>query len=345
MKYRLIRHSLFTVFALVLLVVPAANAQTPPKGDNVAAPVNLPLNKHKTIKNAQFATMEGIGIEAATCDGDNSSDHSVWFRFTMPRGGMVDIDSGGTILNSAEGSHSFVVLSLHQQDAGFTELDCVVSTTARFTGVNLPAGIYLVRIANDSVNEPTGPSQYRVSIRLRFMSGMIENSSFENSPLGVHWKIGRAGSPPKVTFVCLTSCGVRFGGAAGGKVLQNVSFDPKQLKYKVGDVVSADAFINNTGVSGANVRMMLKISYSDGRPKTVVKQTRLITQTGTTTTRSFGGIYAEIASKAVSKIQLTVMSPAVTDTFTVDSASLNLRAGTSVREQGLLPVPPPPAGQ
>lgn len=329
----------------MLLTAPAVHAQTPPKGDNVSKPVNVALNAQKTVKNVQFATMEGIGVEAATCDGDNSSDHSVWFRFTMPRGGTVDIDSGGTILNSAEGTHSFVALSLHQQDAGFTELECMVSTTARFTGVNVPAGNYLVRIANDSINEPTGPSQYRISIRLRFMAGMLENSSFEDSPLGVHWKISRAGSPPKVTFVCLTSCGVRFGGAAKGKVHQNVTFDAAALRYKVGDVVSADAFINNTGVSGANVRMILKIVYTDGRPATLVKKTRLITQTGTTTTRSFGGIYAEVVSKAVARVQLTIMSPAASDTFTVDSASMNLRAGTSIREQSLLPVPPAPSGQ
>lgn len=339
------RPSLFGLIFLILLAAPAAYAQTPPKGDNAAAPVNVPLNKQKTVKNAQFATMEAIGTEGVSCDADNSSDHSVWFRFTMPRGGVIDIDSGGTILNGAGGSHSFVALSLHRRDAGFTELNCVVSATARFTGVDLPAGEYLVRIASDSVNEPSGPSQYRLSIRLRFMSGLIQNSSFENTPLGAHWQIKRPGTPPKVTFVCLTTCGVRFGGAVKGKVVQNVSIDPKQLKYKVGDVVDADAFINNTGVSGANVRMILKITYSDGRPKTVVKQTRLITQTGTTTLRSFGGIYAELVSKAVSNIQLTIMSPAASDTFTVDSASLNLRAGTSVREQGLLPVPPPPPGQ
>ena len=344
MKYRLMRHLLFALFALILLAAPVY-AQTPPKGDNVGAPVNVPLNKQKTVKNVQFATMEGIGIEAVTCDADNSSDHSVWFRFTMPRGGTIDIDSGGTILNGADGSHSFVALSLHRQDAGFTELDCMISSTARFTGVNLPAGGYLVRIASDSVNEPTGPSQYRISIRLRFMSGMIENSSFEDLPLGVHWDIRRAGTPPKVTFVCLTTCGVRFGGAEKGKVVQNVAFERSQLRYKVGDIVNADAFINNTGFSGANVRMMLKITYSDGRPKTVVKQTRLITQTGTTTLRSFGGIYAEITSKAVAKIQLSIMSPNTSDTFTVDSVSMNLRAGTSVRELGLLPVPPPPSGQ
>src|SRR5688500_15879929 len=99
MKINRMRSALFMVFALMLLAAPAAYAQTPPQGDNVEAPKNVPLNKQKTVKNVQHATLQRIGIEAASCDGDNSSDHSVWFRFTMPYGGTVDVDSSGSIVN------------------------------------------------------------------------------------------------------------------------------------------------------------------------------------------------------------------------------------------------------
>src|SRR5690606_2229423 len=160
--------------------------------------------------------------------------------------------------------------------------------------------------------------------------------------IGVNWKIRRAGDPPKVTRVCTTSCVIRFGGAAKGRLQQGVSFDRKMLRFKVGDVISADGFINNTGVAGANVRMMIKIAYSDGHPVTKAAATRSIVQTGTSTSRSFGGLLAEITSPAVRKIKFIVISQTVSDTFSVESVSLNLKAGST--RSPLLPVPPAPSG-
>jgi hypothetical protein len=344
MNIRLLRSAVSAMVVLMLLAVPTAFAQTPPKGDNVANPANVPLNTQRTVKNVQFATMEGIGIEAVSCDGDNSSDHSVWFRFTMPYGGTVDIDSSGSIVNGATGSHTFVALSLHQANAGLTEAGCQVSSTARLVNQTLPAGTYLVRIANDSVNEPSGPSQYRLSVRARFMSGFLEDSSFESTALGVHWKVKRAGDPPKITRVCSGGCVVRFGGVAGGKLQQKVAIAPSVLKFKVGDVASANAFINNTGVGGSDVKLTLKIVYSDGTPATVASVRRHITQTGTAAIASFGSVYAEVRSKNVQTFIFMITSPVANEMFSVDSATMQVQAGTSVRTDGLLPVPPAPSG-
>ncbi len=345
MKINRLRNALFALFALLLLAAPAAYAQTPPKGDNVEAPKNVPLNKQKTVKNVQFATSQGIGIEAATCDGDNSSDHSVWFRFTMPYGGTVDIDSSGSIVNGQAGSHTYVVLSLHRDDAGLTELGCQVSSTARLTGQLLTAGTYLVRIANDSINEPSGPSQYRLSVRVRFMSGFLQDPGFESTALGVHWKAKKAGDPPKITRVCSGDCVVRFGGVAGGKLQQKVAIDRSVLRFKVGDVVGADAFINNTGVGGSDVKLTLRIVYSDGHAPTVSTSRRHITQTGTALTASFGSVYAEVASKNVQQFVLVITSPVASEMFSVSTTTMQVQAGTSVRTDTLLPVPPAPFGQ
>lgn len=337
---RRIRNIFLSVFTLILVAVPTL-AQTPPKGDNAAAPVNVALNARKTVHNIQYATMEGAAVETVSCDAGNSSDHSVWFRFTMPEGGAVDIDAGGSIINGASGSHAYVALSLHREDAGLTEVGCIISSTARLVNQPLVAGGYVVRLANASINTPTGPSQYRISLRARYLSGLLDDPSFENQPLGVTWKAKRAGDPPKVTRVCSSSCVIRFGGVADGRVVQSVVFDRKVLRFKAGDVVSADGFINNTGVAGANVRLMLKITYTDGHPVTKVTATRLIVQTGTGATISFGGLYAEIASEAVGKIQLTVISPTAAETFSLEAATVNLQAGSSARDL-LLPVPPAP---
>jgi hypothetical protein len=345
MNIRLFRNALFAVFALMLFAAPAVHAQTPPKGDDLDKPVNVPLNTQKTVKNVQYATVTGTSVENASCDGDNSSDHSVWFRFRMPYGGTVDIDSGGSILNSAGSSHSFVVLSVYRAGGGLVEVGCQVSSTARLLNQNLSAGTYFVRIANESVNEPTRASQYRLSVRVRFMSGFLEDPSFETTALGTHWKAKRAGNPPKITRVCSGDCVIRFGGAAGGKLQQNVAITPSILKFKVGDVVSANAFINNTGVGGSDVKLTLKILYADGRPPTVAKARRHITQTGTAATVGFGSISAEVASKNVRMLVFMITSPLANEMFSVDTTSLAVQAGTSVRTDGLLPVPPAPSGQ
>jgi hypothetical protein len=345
MNFRLFRNALFAVFALMLFAAPAVHAQTPPKGDDADQPVNVPLNTQKTVKNVQHATVTGTSIENASCDGDSNSDHSVWFRFNMPYGGTVDIDSGGSILNGAGGSHSFVVLSVYKAGGGLAEVGCQVSSTARLLNQNLSAGTYYVRIANDSVNEPTRDSQYRLSVRARFISGFLEDPSFESHALGVYWKAKGAGDPPKVTRVCSGDCVIRFGGVAGGKLQQRVTIAPNVIQFKVGDVVSANAFINNTIVAGSDVRITFKIVYFDGTPATVASTTRHITQTGTAAVASFGSVFAEVASPKVQSFVFKVISPVASQTFSVDSTSLAVQAGTSVRTDGLLPVPPAPSGQ
>ena len=345
MKMNLMRSALFAVFVLMLLAAPTAFAQTPPKGDNVASPVSVPLNTQKTVKNIQFAGMEGLDVEAIACDPDNSSDHSVWFRFTMPYGGTVDVDSSGSIVNGAAGSHTFVALSLHHADASLTEVSCQITSTARLINLALAAGTYYARIASDSVTEPSGPSQYRLSVRVRFMSGFLQDPGFDTAALGVHWKAKNAGDPPKVTRVCSATCVVRFGGVAGGKLQQKAAVDPAVLKFKVGDVVSANAFINNTGLAGADVKLTLKVLYGDGRAPTVASARRHITQTGTAGTASFGSVYAEIASKNVQQFVFTITSPVASETFSVDTTVMQVQAGTSVRAAGLLPVPPAPSSQ
>lgn len=332
-----------TLFVLIMLASAAPTAaQNPPKGDNYQQPIKIVPNTQKTVKNVQYASLQAPSIELTACDADNSSDNSVWFRFVMPRGGSVDLDSSGSVLNSTLSSHSYVTLSLYDA-ASLNERRCETDNGARILDTVLPAGEYLVRIASDG-DYPNGPSQYRLSLRIRSLLGMGKNANFENATPGEFWAIRRAGSPPKVTFVCITDCGVRFNGATKGKVLQNVKFEKSELRFKKGDMVNATAYINSTGPSGSNVRMILKIVYNDGTPQTISKQTRHITHTSTTTSTNFGGVYAEIASKAVKKFQVTIMSPDAIDIFTVSSTTMNMTSGFSVRQHGLISVPPAPSG-
>lgn len=49
--------------------------------------------------------------------------------------------------------------------------------------------------------------------------------------------------------------------------------------------------------------------------------------------------YAEIASKAVLNIVFKVISPAATDTFSVQNVAMSLHSGGIVRESAVLPAP------
>ena len=157
----------------------------------------------------------------------------------------------------------------------------MISSTARLLNQNLSAGTYLVRIANESVNEPTRASQYRLSVRVRFMSGFLEDPSFENNAFGPYWKVKNAGNPRKITRSCSGgTCVARFAGAKGGKLKQKTVIDPAVLQFKAGDVVTANAFINNTGVDGADVSLTLGSSTPTARLRRVSAR-RHITQAGT----------------------------------------------------------------
>lgn len=347
MNLRRIRPLVFLGLALIMLAAPAAHAQNPPKGDFVDDPVRVAVNARKTVKNVQHATANDGSFEEVSCDADDSSDHSVWFIFRLVNGGLVDIDSGGTVLNYEDGSASFVALTLFrvQPLGGIVEEGgaCVVSSTARLTNLNLTAGEYVVRIANESVFEPSLPSQYRLSIRLRFDSGLLQNPEFAD-PFDEHWKIKKPGNPPKVTRVCPGGdCAIRFGGTAGGRIQQKIGVDLKWQKWVKGDLLVGDIYVNNTPVAGSDVTLTLQIAYSDGTPKTKVSATRHITQTSTVSLTYFGAVHAEIASKNVKKIVFKVSSPANSDMFTMQNPSIALKAGSSVRAPllSVLPLPPP----
>jgi hypothetical protein len=329
------RSSVVLSAVLLLLAAPAAHAQGPPKGDNLASPARLKVNASKTIRNIQFATVNDGASENTTC---GTGTNSVWYRFFIDNYTTVSIDSGGSILNKDEQASSYVVLSLHRDVGGtLTEVDCVSTTFARLTDLSLQPGTYFVRIAGAIGAPLVGPSQYRVSVRARSISDILYDASFEEQPLGVIWKAKKAGTPAKITRECPSQCHVRFDGIAGGKLQQKLGAD-QNIRYRPGDLVNANAFILGTAVAGANIELTLKIAYTDGTPTTKVSAVRHFINTSTVMNTGFGSIFAEIDSKAVKSIKFSIVSPAASDTFSVTSTFAGIYAG-SLRDAVL----PPPA--
>ena len=340
MNVRTIRRLSILSAALLLFAAPAAHAQTPPAGDNHLSPVTVKLNGSTTVTNVQFATLESALVEAVTCDGNASSDNSVWFQFTLPSSGEVDIDAGGSLLDTGTGTNSQILMTLYEPDGvGLAETICLFENKPRMTGIDLSAGTHVVRLASDMAVMPQAPSQYRLSIRVRYLGNFLLDSKFDQ-PLGTVWKIKDAGDPPLIVQACQTSCSISFNGIAGGSLRQKVLIDPAVMKFKVGDYFGASAYVLGTPVAGSDIKITVKLNYSDGTPATKVSLVEHITQTSTVVSDVAGGFAIEIKSKALKSIKFIVTSPTTADTFNVGLTVLSLSAGTSVRAP--LPVPPGP---
>jgi hypothetical protein len=337
---------LFRLFGVLLFFAglpifssPVAHAQTPPKGDNQSAPVNVALNTTKTVKRIEGATMESALIEETPCDGSDLSDHSVWFRFEVPISMLVDIDASGALIQTDFGAYANVVLSYYEDQGTLTHRGCTTGTNARLTNQLLSADdVYYVRIANISQHEPTGPSRYRLSLRVRETLSIPLDPFIATQPLGVHWQVKKAGTPPKVVRLCPNGCYIRFDGAAGAKVFQKVDFEASVLQFKPGDTVFMTGYVFMTPPEGSHVRLSVRIDYSDGTPPTIVKATRHFINTSTNLAQDIGPIVAEVVGK-VQRMTFSISSPDVDDVFSVLSVEAETYAGSGPR--GALPLPPP----
>ncbi|MBK9124193.1 MAG: hypothetical protein IPM16_13900 [Chloroflexi bacterium] len=326
------------IFAVLpVFTLPVAHAQTPTKGDNQSAPINIALNTSKTVKHIENATMESALVEETSCDVSDLSDHSVWFRFEVPITMLVDIDASGALIQTDSGAYANVVLSYYRLQGALLHQGCAIGTNARLANQLLSAdGVYYVRIANISQHEPTGPSRYRLSLRVRETLSIPQDPFIATQPLGVNWQVKKAGNPPKVVRLCPNGCYIRFDGAAGAKVFQKVDFDSSVLQFKPGDIVSMTSFVFMTPPEGSHVKLSIRIDYSDGTPSTKVKATRLFINTSTNTAQDIGPIIAEVAGK-VQRMTFSISSPDVDDVFSVLSVEAEAYAGSGPR--GVLPVP------
>lgn len=330
--------------AVLLIVAPASLAQPRGafKGDDSADFIPIAMNASKTIENIHLATLEAPLTEEASCDSNDSSDHSVWFGFDVPAGTSVNVEisSGGSIINLGTSQESFITMSLYRVTAPVGEVACAINGNVTQTG--LSAGSYRVRFATDYGLPVLAPSRYRVTVRLRALSEMLQDNHFITNPLGVVWKAKNAGIPPKVIRDCSPACVVKFTGAAKAKLVQTVIPDPSFVRFKPGDLIRAGALAGEAPIAGANIKLTILINYSDGTPPTKVSAVRIVTSTSEGVYQTTGLLFAEIASKAVKSIRLTLSSPTAADTFSVLQASLAMLGGTSLRDAAALPLPPSP---
>lgn len=337
MNTRLIRNILLCCVLLVLFTASAAQSQTRAlEGDFVESPVSMLLNQKKTISGVEAATRQNIAIEASTCDALNNTQNSVWFEFETPAYTKLDIDTSGSVLDYGYFITNGTVLTVYRVNGPvLEEIDCAVGSGARLLDVALDKGSYMVRIA--APYEPlVGPSSYRLGLRVRTVYGLGNDPEF-NTPLGTAWKVKNAGDPAKIFVSCANDC-LRFDGVANGISYSKVSWNDLAIKAKKGDMLFTDIFVNDTPAAGANVKVTIKLIYSDGTPSNRNTVTRHVVFPTTGNAVGVGAAVVEIKSSALKSVKVMIASPAATDTFSVDIASFSMIAGSNVR--GLLPVPP-----
>lgn len=337
---RYFRSLIVVLFGLVVTGTVAAAAEVrAPLGDSYLTAVAIPLNGSKTITGVETATLQGPTFEETSCDVDDDSTHSVWFGFTVESGVTIDLDSSGTIYTTAMYTTDLSVLSLYSLNGlALTHVGCISGYGARLTDIYVTPGSYRVRLAYEDNQTLVGPSQARLSLRLRSYDNLVDDPGFDE-PLGVQWKI-QSENQLLIVRSCGVSCKVRFDGVAGGTIKDTIRM-PDSLKIKKGDFLSLTGNFNGTPGGGSNVKLKLKISYSDGTPPTSASVVRNFVNTNTSNspTTGLGYFEVEIKSKAILKVQVSVTSPQASDTFNVWYMWLSMNAGGSVRESAALPAP------
>jgi hypothetical protein len=330
---RALRTCTLALTGCVLLAAPGAQAApaAPTQGDNREAPIDIALNSTTTVKQIQNATLEAPSVEETTCDPSGLTDHSVWFRFTTPMTMLLDLDAAGAFIDGAMEMHSRVVVSYYEDVAGvITHRDCTSGDSPRLEDLLLGADkVYYVRIAN-SGDEPTGPSEYKLSARARFGLSPAQPEFVATEEIGTRWTTRKA-SPSQIERACATppstDCRIDFKGVAKGEFFQRVDFDKAVMRLERGDLLFADASVFRTPPEGAEVELTIKIKYSDGTRPTTVRATRHIINTSTNVAMFVGGILAKVAGQ-VKSITYSVSSPHDDDVFSVLSYSTELYAGS-----------------
>jgi len=244
---------------------------------------------------------------------------------------VLDLDATGAFIDSATGMHSGIVISYYEDVAGvITHRDCTGGDFPRLEDLLLGTDkVYYVRIAN-SGDEPTRPSEYKLSARVRFVLSAAQPEFVAIEDIGTRWTTKKA-SPSQIGRVCVTppstDCRIDFGGVAKGELFQKVDFDKAVMRFKRGDLLSADASVFRTPPEGAEVELTIKIKYSDGTPPTTVRATRHLINTSTNTALFVGAIMAKVAGQ-VKSITYSVSSPHDDDVFSVLSYSTEVYAGS-----------------
>lgn len=306
-----------------------------------------PLTQGVAFKqtNVEYATREN-NDPAMSCDSGNLYRSSLWYRFDVPADGSYrfTLYKFTTGFIGAGGTPRVAVAAF----ANNAELQCTWQDTSlpiTLGSLQLTKGMTVRFLVSPEMNYfPISKTSYKVKITTEAASFDFDPLGFEDGLLdGQPWTA--TGLTANDGIVCgagaPTPCTFSFGGEPGttttlkGKYKLPTGFAP----LRNDSVEFTASFSATEDVRTDQVKLKLKIIYSDGTPTTSV----------TFTPPHFNAfvflplnISATLASSKVSAIKVSIQNKNDAGFFYVDLPLLRYYGEVSRERDGVLPVPLPP---
>lgn len=334
--------ALFLALLLALAAVPAVQAQSAPTNDNFSSALPIALNAKYTVNDVYLATTESG--DTAVCGGPDTNA-SVWFSFTAPFSGNINISSAGSVAEvSPIYSEPLTIVSIHTGPIGaFASSECSTFSAGagRLANVAITSGAtYFIRIASGYSTMLPG-SVYKLRTQVvdsgYYDPGVLDGGFELGSPAWVVKNAangdGRSDTP-----------GDAFGGSYGFKLMggpseatslqQTVNWPSATLSgYKEHGLILVGA-IKATGTA-INFKATLKVSYSDGTPTTKASAV-LNTELGGW---DLFAVLASMESAKLSKVKLQFKNSSTEGTVLLDNVALYYTP--ELVRSAPLTVPPP----
>lgn len=331
--------------ALEVAVIPVAGSA--PANDNFAAATPIAFNKMQKSTAIGFATVE----TNENLDLDCEMHHSVWYKFTAPRGVHFSVSVVGSYQQKPFfGSMNTRVAAYRvlpgDQFSAFTRYGCVETTASAIpsgTLSNLLASegneIYIRVGTTSSLNLLAG-SYYQVKVSPEYMGSLLVNGTFDSGLTG--WTLN--GTTAADGIVSTPLAVLRLTGAPGKVSTAKQNINPGSLllnRAEEGASIGMYVTHNTGGTVSSGGKVILTVEYSDGT---------LATKTTARTYRSTGAdadIYLHLTLESPKIQKITVKLKNASPGGYIDFADVQMfYAGSPVRaaNQGdVLPLPLLPA--
>lgn len=326
----------------------SAPAGTAPANDMFANAA--PITFNKTIKSTGigFATAE-IGENAGL---DCDMYHSVWYKFTAPRGGLFTFSAVGSYQQKPFYGNMNTRLAVYRvlpgdPFASFIRYGCVETT-----GTGIPSGtltnlliseghdIY-IRVGTGSNANLLGDSYYQVRVSPESMGSIGVNGTFDSGVTG--WTL--TGTTAADGIVNTPQAVLRLTGAPGKVSSAKQVIKPADLlltRAEQGASIGMYVTHNTGGTVSPGGKVVLSILYSDGTTTTKVSAKTY----RSTTADADIYLHATFESAKVSKIIIKLQNSS-TGGY-IDYADVQIfyigNPARATKQADALPLPPPAGG-
>lgn len=338
------------VFVLLILAIAPANAQFgeripilvfPPLNNDFANATDLVLNKRMvTLGRLNLADLELAEIFDSDLTSCNMY-YSVWWRFVSPFSGELALSTAGSRAQAAVGvftQNTRLAVYTGASLGTLAEVACNTYSSgsiAEIPSLSVSNGVtYYIRVGLN-FSEPLSGGSLK-------LIGVIKDANdydpvgmqnvYFSTPIGTHWIMKKAFNGDG--RVCTPNCWFKFVGGVGEatKLKQAQVWPVNELMARKMHMLDMSIFVSAFGAP--NLKIVLKVSYSDGTPAS--KDMLYVTDTGARSYRL--GVFFE--SPNVKKVKVVLTNLSLSGTTYVDSLYLDYDGG--MLRDAPLPLPSAP---